>query len=187
MDNKDTKDKAIEAFGPILIKQGYDWVELDDVAKTASIELKEIKHAFANKALLCQSWMELTDIRARKHHAELLSSGKSMRQVLDQYFEELESFMIKFGFSGCPFANTSRAIRGRSEPEIENRIKAHKEEIRQFFLKLCRKGNFSSDILGEALFLLYSGATTESANMQNIKPVTSGREASMALFDLYAS
>ena len=186
MDNQDTRDKVIDAFGPILIKQGYDWVDLDEVAKMASVELKEIQHVFANKALLCQSWMEMTDIRVKKRHAELLSSGKSMRQVLDQYFEELESFMIKFGFRGCPFANTSRAIRGKSEPEIEQRIKEHKEEIRQFFLRLCKSVCSGSDILGEALFLMYSGATTESANMQNLKPVTSGREASMALFDLYS-
>ena len=180
------REQAIDAFGPILIKQGYDWVDLDDVARTSALELKEIKHAFANKALLCESWMELTDIRARKHHAELLSSGKTMRQILDIYFEELESFMIKFGFKGCPFTNTARAIRGKSEPEIEQRIREHKEEIRSFFTRLCKQASFKSDVLGESLFLMYSGATTESANMQKIKPITSGREASMALFDLYS-
>ena len=148
--------------------------------------MKEIQDEFPNKALLCESWMELTDIRARKHHAELLSSEKPMREILDQYFAELESYMIKFGFKGCPFSNTSRAIRGKSEPEIEQRIRDHKDEVRNFFLKLCQKANFNSDAVGEAFFLMYSGATTESANLHNIKPITSGREASMALFDLYS-
>jgi len=186
MNSDDARDKAIDAFGPILIKQGYEWVTLEEVAKTAAIELKEIQHNFSNKALLCRSWMELTDIRAKKHHAELLSSGKSMRAILNEYFEELESFMFKFGFKGCPFTNTSQAIRGKSEPEIEQRIREHKEEVRSFFNRLCKQANFQSDVLGEAFFLMYSGATTESANMKSIKPITSGREASMALFDLYS-
>ena len=181
-----TREKVIDAFGPILIKQGYEWIDLEEVAESAAVELKEIKSEFSNKALLCQSWMEQTDARAKKHHFELLASGRSMREVLDLYFEELENFMIKFGFKGCPFTNTARALQGKSVPEIEERIRAHKDEIREFFFKLCKQASFKSDVLGEALFLMYSGATTESANMQNIKPITSGREASMALFDLYS-
>lgn len=186
MHTKEIREKAIEAFEPIFIKQGYDWVDLDEVAKTAAVELRDIKHEFPNKALLCSSWMEMTDIRAKKHHRELLSSGKSGRVILDQYFEELENFMIKFGFKGCPFTNASRALRGKSEPEIEERIREHKGEIRNFFLRLCERVNSQSAHLGETLFLIYSGATTESANMQSMNPIQSGRQASLALFDLYS-
>lgn len=186
MQMNEIREKATEAYGQILIKQGYEWVDLDDVATSGALELKEIQHAFPNKALLCASWMEQTDIRARKHHAELLSSGKSERAVLDQYFEELESFMVKYGFKGCPFTNTARAIRDKSEPEIEQRIMEHKREVRHFFLRLSERASSRSAHLGEALFLIYSGATTESANMQNIKPIQSGREASLALLNLYS-
>lgn len=186
MQMNETREKATEAFGQILIKQGYDWVDLEKVGETTSIELKDLQHEFPNKALLCASWMEMTDVRARKHHADLLSSGRSERAILEQYFAELENFMNQYGFKGCPFTNTARAIRDKSEPEIEQRIREHKGEMRQFFLRLCERVCSGSGHLGEALFLIYSGATTESANLHNMKPIQSGREASLALFDLYS-
>lgn len=179
------QEKALDAFGPILIKQGYEWVDINDVSEAIEIETEEMKHAFSSKALLCESWMELTDERAKKHHQALLTSGKPMREVIDIYFGELESFMIKFGFKGCPFTNTSRVLRDKPEPMIQQRIKEHKNEIRQFFLAVCEKSSFNSEVVGEALFLIYSGATTESANMQNIKPVTAGHHAALSLFDVY--
>lgn len=183
--NTENREKALDAFGPILIKKGYEWVDINEVAETIEVEPEEMKHAFSSKALLCESWMELTDERTKKHHEELLASGKPMRDIVDGYFGELESFMKKFGFRGCPFTNTARAIRNQPEPQIERRIQEHKGEIRRFFLEVCERASFHSEVVGEALFLIYSGATTESANIHNLKPVTAGRTAALSLFDLY--
>ena len=182
-----TQEKAIDAYGPILIKQGYDWVDLDHISEKIDVEPEEMKHAFSSKALLCESWMELTDERTKKHHRELLSSGKPMRDVLDIYFGELESFMSDYSFKGCPFTNTSRALKNKPEPKIQERIIEHKNEVRSFFCQLCSSSNFHSDLIGEALFLIYSGATTESSTMQNMKPITAGRQAALSLFDLYSA
>lgn len=181
------QEQALDAYGPILIKRGYEWVDLNEVSEMIDVEPEEMKHAFPSKALLCESWMELTDERAKKHHRNLLSSGKPMRETLDIYFGELESFMVKFGFKGCPFTNTSRALRDNPEPKIQERIVEHKQEIRSFFCQLCRRSNFHSEIVGEALFLIYSGATTECSNMQDLKPVIAGRQAALSLFDLYST
>jgi len=180
-----TQEKALDAFGSILLKQGYEWVDLKEVSEAAGIDPSDMELAFPSKALLCESWMELTDDRTRQHHEKLLSAGKPMRDVLNIYFDELETFMTQHGFGGCPFTNTSRALRGRSETKIEQRIKEHKNEVRDFFLRLCNPITLKPEILGEALFLIYSGATTESANMHNMKPVIAGRQAALALFDLY--
>ena len=185
MNTTENREKALDAFGPILIKKGYDWVDINDISAEIEVEPEEMKHAFASKALLCESWMELTDERTKKHHQELLSSGKPMRDIVDIYFGELESFMTEFGFRGCPFTNTARAIKNKSEPQIEKRIKEHKGEIRRFFLEVCERASFQSEVVGEALFLIYSGATTESANIHNLKPITAGRAAALSLFDLY--
>ena len=108
-----------------------------------------------------------------------------MRDTLDTYFDYLESFMMNLGFKDYTFNNTSRAIQSQSEPEIEQRIIKHKDEIRDFFLQICTRASFSVEVVGEALFLIYSGATTESANRQDLKPVTAGREAALSLFDVY--
>ncbi len=65
------------------------------------------------------------------------------------------------------------------------RVKEHKTEIRRFFLELCSRTSFHPEILGEALFLVYSGATTEAANIKSMKPIKAGRQAGLALFDLF--
>lgn len=186
MSEDTSREQALEAFGPILIKMGYEWVEIDKVAEAAALEPADVSAQFPNKVLLCEAWMEQTDERAKKHHKKLLSSGASSREVLDQYFEELEVFMEKHHYGGCPFSNTAQALQGRSEPQIESRVKEHKAEVQLFFRRLCDNTSFQPDILSVALFLIYSGATTESKNIRSMEPVKAGRLAALGLYDLYS-
>lgn len=183
MSNTTTKEKVLAAFGPVLLKKGYNHVDINKIAEDADVEASELESVFPSKALLCESWMELTDERTQKHHQALLTSGQPKRDILDNYFEELEIFMSEHGFRGCPFTNTSQAIRSQSEPVLEQRIKEHKDEVRSFFLEICNQTISNAKVIGEALFLMYSGATTESANLQNMRPVLAGRQAALALFD----
>ena len=186
MSSTDSREKAIDAFGPILIKNGYDWVELDKFAVSSEIEPSDLKSQFSNKALLCEAWMDETDAKARNHHNDLLSSGMESRKVLEKYFTELEEFMKEHHFAGCPFTNTAKSAQGRSEAGIQTKVQAHKTEVRSFFRKLCEKGSFQPKMLSEAFFLMYSGATTESSNMNSLEPVHAGRQAALSLFDLHA-
>jgi len=187
MSSADSREKSLDAFGPILIKQGYDWVDLEDVAQAGSMELSELSDHFPNKALLCESWMERTDDRTKAHHAKLLSSNRPPQEVVDEYFETLEKFMVENGFGGCPFSNTARALRGKSEPSIELRIVEHKSELRRFFRKLCTNSVFQWETVSEAIFLIYSGATTESFNTRSLEPIKASRQVVSSLFDLYAN
>jgi len=170
MSSADSREKSLDAFGPILIKQGYDWVDLEDVAQAGSMELSELSDHFPNKALLCESWMERTDDRTKAHHAKLLSSNRPPQEVVDEYFE-----------------NTARALRGKSEPSIELRIVEHKSELRRFFRKLCTNSVFQWETVSEAIFLIYSGATTESFNTRSLEPIKASRQVVSSLFDLYAN
>lgn len=187
MTTSSSRQKAIDAFGPILIKNGYDWVELDKIAVTAEVEPNDLASQFSSKALLCEAWMDETDERARNHHDDLLKSGAAARDILEKYFSELEAFMEKNNFGGCPFTNTAQAVRGKSEAGIQSRVKGHKTEVRSFFRKLCEKGSFQPRMLSEAFFLIYSGATTESSNMGSLEPVVAGKQAALSLFDLHAA
>ena len=129
--------------------------------------------------------MDETDQRARKHHIELLTSGIASRDILKKYFSELEEFMKEHKFAGCPFTNTAQAVQGQSEEGIEKRIENHKNEIRSFFRRLCEKGSSQPKMLAEAFFLMYSGATTESANIGSLAPILAGKKAALALFDMH--
>ena len=126
-------------------------MDLDEVAEATSMKFDAVSHEFGSKGLLCESWMERTDERTKSHHEKMLSSGKSMREVLDLNFGELENFMDCDDFVGCPFTNTALAVRGKCQPATEQRVKEHKTEIRRFFLELCSRTSFHPEIVGEAL------------------------------------
>ncbi len=181
-----TRKQALDGFGPILIKQGYDWIEIEKVAAATHLDPDALKAEFPSKALLCEAWMEETEDSSRRHHEELLNSDRSARELIDHYFRELESFMQRHEFGGCPFSNTAGALRGRSEPRIERRIAEHKEELRRFFRRVCERESLQSGMLAESLFLIYSGATTESSSLRSLEPVSAGRQAALSLHDLHA-
>jgi len=91
--NPTVADETVNHYGPILIRRGYEWVELEDVAHASALDLTQITKSFPNKALLCNAWMEKTDARTKKHHTLLLKSGQPPRDILKIYFDELKKFM----------------------------------------------------------------------------------------------
>jgi len=186
MNESTIREQALSTYGAILIRNGYEWVDLDDVAKVSAVEIAQLSSVFANKALLCEAWMEETDNRAREHHTALLKSGKASRDIIQSYFDELEKFMLEHNFGGCPFTNTAIALRHEREGWITQRVKEHKDEIRRFFRLVCEESSTKPTIVAESIFLIYSGATTESANIRNIEPVKRGREVALSLFEMYA-
>ena len=90
------------------------------------------------------------------HHDDLLKSGAAPRDILEEYFSELEAFMEKNNFGGCPFTNRAQAVRGKSEAGIQSRVKGHKTEVRSFFRKLCEKGSFQPRMLSEVSHFRWS-------------------------------
>lgn len=97
MSNSSLREQALESFGPILIKVGYEWVDMEAVADAAGLESTELGTQFSSKALFCDAWMEETEDRSRRHHEALLTSGNSSRQVIDDYFQFRQT---KRGFDG---------------------------------------------------------------------------------------
>ncbi len=80
MNDSTSREETLDALGPILIKQEYEWVELDKVATAAAVEVSQISSEFPSKSLLCEAWMERTDEKARRQHSHY---SISMRPVPD--------------------------------------------------------------------------------------------------------
>ena len=187
MNPSNNREQALDTYGPLLVKMGYEWVDIDKVAETANLNPDELRNEFPSKVLLCDAWMESTDHRTRRHHDALLDSGRPAPELVEQYVRDLEAYMESNEFGGCPFSNTARATRGNPEPRLQRRIVEHKTELRRFFRRLCEKDCFQPELLSEALFLMYSGATTESSNLRSLEPVVAGRQAALALHKLHSA
>ena len=176
---------TLDEFGPMLIKRGYDWISMNKLDTVDTEANKESDNQFVNKALICEAWMEQHDIGVREGHDRLLNSDCPPYEILKGYFDDLEVFMKEHAYRGCPFAQTARAIRGQGEKGIEQKVQEHKSEVRRFFQELCKSATFEPNVLAEALYLIYTGAMSESNDMTAIGPIETGRSAALALFERF--
>jgi hypothetical protein len=91
-------------------------------------------------------------------------------------------------FRGCPYTNTAAGL-DKGSPSISEQVEFHKLSIRDFFIDLAREiaaVGSASRRLGTTLFLLYSGATTESQNLKSVWPIDAAMESVRGLFEPYA-
>jgi len=161
----------IEVAGSLFARKGYGNVGVNEILKTGEIARASFYHHFESKEALCAAW--LTDLHARsvEHHRQLLESDGEALDLLRAYFAELKGWLIDNDFRGCPYTNTGTFL-DSDVPLIRDQIETHKNFIRDFFIDLAvRLQPSEGRELGEALFLLYSGATTEAQNLRASWPV----------------
>lgn len=110
-------------------------------------------------------------------HAHILAGTDSVPEKILNYFDQLGDFLKDNQFQGCPYTNALAATHG-GDPEVVREVQQHKEFIREFFIALLAEyvGSADAEPLGEQLFLLYSGATVESQNLQDLWPVKRARQ-----------
>jgi hypothetical protein len=97
------------------------------------------------------------------------------------YFEELKPWLLRNKFLGCQFAAA-----GQQEslvcPQVAATVEEHKDYVQNFMTRLATAylgAEAAGRQLGTALFLLYSGATTEAATRRTVEPV----DAALAVLD----
>jgi len=139
-----------------------------------------MQNSTATKAVACNfgpaaTVSELQDIHRASviRHASILADAKKTTpQKIISYFEDLQAFMENNFFRGCPYSNALAASRGVDE-EVVKEVLDHKEFTREFFIALSQDITISDRAphVGEHLFLLYAGATTESQNLRAIWPI----------------
>jgi len=120
------------------------------------------------------SAVELAEIHESSviKHAHIIAGTESSKEKLLNYFEQLQEFLEANNFHGCPYSNALAASKG-ADPEIVREVRDHKQFVREFFVALAYEfvELKEAKLVGENLFLLYSGATNEAQNFQAIWPV----------------
>ena len=117
---------------------------------------------------------ELAEIHTHSviKHAHILAGIETSKEKITNYFVQLKVFLESNNYQGCPYSNALVASKG-ADPVIAKEVKDHKQFMREFFISLAYEivEIEEAKFLGENLFLLYSGATTESQNFKEIWPV----------------
>ena len=171
----------IETAGSLFARKGYGNVGINEILKAGEIARASFYHHFESKDALCTAWLKALHASSVEHHRSLLDREHNPVQIIHEYFDALKSWLTENDFRGCPYSNTGTFLTDDA-PEVRDAIKTHKIFIRDFFIDLAsRSYPDQGQDLGECLFLLYSGATTEAQNLRATWPIDRAAEAAKGL------
>ncbi|MEO0447556.1 MAG: hypothetical protein AAF191_15895, partial [Verrucomicrobiota bacterium] len=145
-------------------------------------------HHFPSKEKLCLAWLEEMHDKSEVARRSILDGPEDAMTKAHHYFDTLAAYLEGSEFRGCPYSNTA-TVATESESALEEAIRAHKLSIRSFFVELAGQtvtDGPKSQELGDAMFLIYSGATAEAQNLKQIWPVQAAKTAVTSLFATYS-
>ncbi len=183
MRKPNARERILETAGKLFQERGYSEVGINEIISTADTAKASFYQHFSSKEMLCEAWLEAVHDNSDESRKNLIDCSLSPEKKIDQHFEDLETFLIKSKFRGCPYSNTGAVVSCETSG-ISEQIRLHKESIRKFFRSICNQQFSNKDQAEQTadhLFILYSGATTEAQNMREIWPVQSARKAASLL------
>ena len=142
--------------------------EIIDKAETAKATFYQ---HFPSKELLCEAWLDAVHTRSEVRCQRILEAPGKASEKIDCCFADLEAYLEASEFRGCPYSNTSAVVESGCTG-ILKQVEEHKQATREFFRALAAdlasglSGEECVERLGDALFVLYSGATTEAQNLR---------------------
>ena len=171
------RDRILETAGLLFQARGISEVGVNEIIEKAATAKATFYQHFPSKDALCEAWLKAIHDRSEKQRRELLASPADPAEKIDQYFGGIAQFMKDSDFRGCPYSNTS-AVVGKACRGIRGQIESHKDSVRKFLrelaLQLTGHQERSCEV-GDSLFVLYSGGTTESQNLRALWPAEVAR------------
>lgn len=184
MKKPNARERILETAGELFFQRGYSEVGINEIIEKAGTAKASFYQHFPSKESLCEAWLDAVHARSEAFRTSLLEGEGTPAERLSAYFEHLEQFLLASHFRGCPYSNTG-AVSGGDCVGICAQIRRHKESIREFLRQLAAQSiedAGKAEEIGDRIFLLYSGATSEAQNLKEIWPVGVARAAALSFF-----
>lgn len=185
MRKPNARERILETASRLFHKRGYSEVGINEIIEKAETAKASFYQHYPSKEALCEAWLSSVHEKSEMSRSEILDSDASPAEKLSLYFDQLGTFMKQSEFRGCPYSNTG-AVSGGECRGIREQIRSHKASIRDFFREICFQkcgDRTKANQTGDRIFVLYSGATTESQNLKELWPVDSAREAAISILE----
>jgi len=183
MKKPDARSRILAKAASLFLRRGYSEVGINEIIQESETAKATFYHHFPSKQALCQAWLSEIHQRSAEQRRALLESDQDPVTKLETYFQYLADYMREHEFRGCPYSNTAAVTHG--EGSLLSQIREHKAEVREFFRQWAREISLTekrANRLGDAVFLLYSGAATEAQNLRETWPVEAACGAALELF-----
>jgi AcrR family transcriptional regulator len=183
MKKPDARNRILAKASALFFERGYSQVGINEIIEESGTAKATFYHHFPSKKSLCEAWLTEVHRQCEGDLVSLLKADGDPVSKVARYFDQLLDYLKANDFRGCPYSNT--AVIATTEESIIRRIRQHKDRIRDFFRQLAAQiiepDSSAASQLGDALFLLHSGATTEAQNLRDSWPVLVAREAGIRL------
>ena len=173
MGKPDAKKRILTTASDLFHRRGYSEVGINEIIEKSETAKATFYHHFPSKEALCEAWLAEIHERSEEARQTVLRDSAPAIEKITNYFEHLRRYLEASNFRGCPYSNTA-VVATQSEQSLACQVEVHKVCTREFFKdvvgEICATADRAREI-GDALFLLYSGATTEAQNLKAIWPV----------------
>lgn len=179
-----TQQQILDTAGQLFASRGYELVGINEIIEKSGVAKATFYSAFRSKEKLCAEWMRSEAASSKAAAQELLAQPSSPAVKVARRFDDLKKHVKNTDFRGCPFSITASMTEAASE--VREVIRDYKAAARSFWQALAGQTGAppaAARLIGDTLFLLYSGAITEAQNARNTWPVESARAAALALIE----
>ncbi len=178
----DTRQRILDTAARLFAERGYELVGINELIEKSGVAKATFYQHFRSKETLCADWLKQEAAGAEREARTLLDSALPAREKVAAKFDGLREHLRASEFRGCPFSNTATVM--TQDNQVRGVVNEYKSGSRLFWQALAlqlRRDPSAARQLGDALFLLFSGAATEAQNARELWPVDSAKTAALAL------
>lgn len=178
----EARQRILETAGSLFSERGYELVGINELIKKSDVAKATFYQHFPSKETLCVEWLKHVAAQSAADAQDLLKSPLAAEKKIANRFDDIGGFLKASSFRGCPFSNTAAVMLKTNA--VRAVVDQYKAACRQFWQALALQISSDPDkarALGDALFLLLSGAVTEAQNCKALWPVQSAKSAALAL------
>jgi len=182
------KQRILDTAATLFFERGYELVGVNELIEKSGVAKSTFYQHFPSKEKLCAEWLRQEGRESEANAKELLNSPLPPRDKVARKFDGLRHFIGESDFRACPFSNTATVV--LQDNEVREVVRQYKENSRFFWQAIAlqiQPDPAKARILGDSLFLLFSGAATEAQNSKALWPVDSAKSAALTLCDQHRS
>lgn len=182
------RERLLETAARLFTERGYECVGINEIIAKAGVAKASFYQHFPSKQDLCAAWLREEAGRSEEGDAAVLASRKTLRRKLSDQFDALQCWVDGTCYRGCPFSLTA----GMTEAGEESHaiIREHTLAKRRFWQALAKEAPTTAAgarDLGDAWFLLASGALTQAQNTGQSWPIAQARRTALSLLKASSS
>ena len=176
------RDRLLNAAGTLFGERGYECVGINEIIAKADVAKATFYQHFPSKEMLCAAWLNDEAEKSARSQEQLLADPRPVKERLEERFDGLQDWLEQGNFPGCPFCVT--AAMTQPDHGLRGPVETYRAQTRAFWQELASQhepGKKKAKHLGDAWFLLHTGAATEAQNVRALWPVKKAKRAALLL------